>query len=147
MCSRRPWPWRRHLQLERCALGGDAVLHADFDDGDPSGVAAGPISFGASMAVTSAGPSGDARAVCWLHGEVDISTAPALVHELGLLVTLGVHEIVLDVGAVTFFDVADVNLLAEVQRQLGWAGILTVRQATPMIARMLRLCDMGHLLG
>jgi len=122
------------------------VEDPDFDHANPIGVDAGPISFGACLAVTSGGPSGDASAVCWLRGEVDISIAPGLVHELGLLVTLGVRNIVVDVGAVTFFGVAGVNLLAQVQRQLGSSGILTVRQATPMIARMLRLCDMAHLL-
>jgi len=131
---------------ERCAFGGDAVLDSDFDRANLIGVDAGLISFGASLAVSSGGPSRDASAVCWLWGEVDISTAPGLVHELGLLVTLGVHHIVVDVGAVTFFGGAGVNLLAQVQRQLGSSGTVTVRQATPTIARLLRLCDMGHLL-
>ena len=54
------------------------------------------------------------------------------------------HNIVVDVGAVTFFGAAGANLLAQVQRQLGSSGTVTVRQATPTIARLLRLCDMGH---
>jgi anti-sigma B factor antagonist len=60
--------------------------------------------------------------VARVSGQIDMSNAPALTHAILDVVTNNAHGIVVDLSAVSYMDSSGINMLAELQRRLGWRG-------------------------
>jgi anti-anti-sigma factor len=66
-----------------------------------------------------------------VSGQIDMSNAEALTNAILDVVTNRSAGIVVDLSAVEYMDSAGVNMLAELQRRLGWRGQQLAAVATP----------------
>ena len=79
-------------------------------------------------------------------GEVDLLTSPTVTALLAALVHEGHRTIVLDLGACTFLDAAGLRTIATTAETLAAAGgSLVVRDARPIIVRILTLTEVADL--
>ncbi len=77
-------------------------------------------------------------AVLRVAGEVDLHVADALVGEA---VALDADRLVIDLADVTFIDSSGLHALLRIHRHV--AGALTLRNVTPVTARVLELAGLG----
>ena len=59
----------------------------------------------------------DGYTVVWAHGEIDVATAPALMHELAGAVRAQQCRVIVDLTQVTFMDASGLNALAIATRR------------------------------
>jgi anti-sigma B factor antagonist len=81
-----------------------------------------------------------------LHGELDIGTAPELVHMLDRLRHHG-HAVTLDLAEVTFMDSTGLTTLMDAQvhaERNGWS--FAVRRPSPAVRRVFELAGMDRFL-
>jgi anti-anti-sigma factor len=103
--------------------------------------------FKLTTLVEAAGP------VVHVIGEVDVATAPALLHELLALTDRGFSDLIVDLSQLTFIDAAGLGALVVAMRGIHQAGgDLTLRSPPPLaqlilertgIAQLLRIEDGG----
>lgn len=79
--------------------------------------------------------------------ELDAATAPAFRDELGLFVTSGVAEIVVDMSGVTFLDSSGMGALVAVQRVAAERCVrVTLRGVRPNVHAALRVAGLVDVL-
>ncbi|MEW2354569.1 STAS domain-containing protein [Spirillospora sp. NPDC029432] len=85
------------------------------------------------------------RTIVALHGDLDMSSAPALREDLIGTLHHSAQVLILDLGAVTFCDTAGLAVLVGVQRRATGLGI-TVHLAAPrpQIAELLRITGLDR---
>lgn len=84
--------------------------------------------------------------VC-VAGEVDLATASDLQRTLEAIVTIEEQALIVDLGAVEFFDCAGLRVLTELQPAMAAkGGHLSVVNARPLVAQLLALGQLDHLL-
>ncbi|WP_372517924.1 STAS domain-containing protein [Solirubrobacter phytolaccae] len=81
-----------------------------------------------------------------MHGELDIATAPELVHLLTRLRHHG-HAVTVDLAEVTFMDSTGLTTLMDAHREaeLG-GGTFAVRRASPAVRRVFELAGVNGVL-
>jgi anti-anti-sigma factor len=82
-----------------------------------------------------------------IHGELDIATAPELVHLLKRL-RQHRHAVTLDLAEVTFMDSTGLTILMDAKIQAdeeGWA--FSVTRPSSAVKRVFELAGVGRLLG
>jgi anti-anti-sigma factor len=78
------------------------------------------------------------RTVVTLRGEADVSTRAALADVLSRVIAAGAGDVVIDLAAVTFIDIAIVRALATCQQLLDRTGrALTFRSPSRLAVRAL----------
>jgi anti-sigma B factor antagonist len=88
------------------------------------------------------------RVLILLDGELDLATVESVRHELETLRSVGWRQVVLDLGAVGFMDLAGVRLLLGAFEQADQAGSLfMIRAASPQVHRILELTGNVHVLA
>jgi anti-sigma B factor antagonist len=88
------------------------------------------------------------RVLVLLDGELDLSMVESIDHELEGLRSAGWRQVVLDLSAVSFMDLAGVRLLLGAFEQADRAGSLfTVAAASKQVCRILELTGNDHVLG
>jgi anti-anti-sigma factor len=78
----------------------------------------------------------DHAATVTVRGELDVSTKPALLGELGSAVRQGATEIVIDISGLSFVDSSGVAAFLEA-RQLG--ALVSLRNPTGRVRKLLEL--------
>jgi anti-sigma B factor antagonist len=73
-----------------------------------------------------------------LAGELDLASAPALVSAVDPAIAAGVHDIVLDVRALSFLDSTGISAIIGLSNRLQ-GGVLTLEGPQTHVARVLRL--------
>lgn len=80
-------------------------------------------------------------------GDVDLATADDLQRTLSAIVSIEERTLVVDLGAVDFFDCTGLRVLSCMQRAMAeQGGRLEVASANPLVARLLVLSELDHLL-
>jgi len=88
------------------------------------------------------------RVLVLVNGELDLAAVAAVGHELETLREAGWRQMVLDLGAVSFMDLAGVRLLLGAFEQADAAGSLfTIAAASPQVRRILELTGNAHVLA
>jgi anti-sigma B factor antagonist len=88
------------------------------------------------------------RVLVLLDGELDLAAVESVDCELEGLRSAGWRQVVLDLGAVGFMDLAGVRLLLGAFEQADRAGSLfMVVAASPQVRRILELTGNAHVLG
>ena len=59
----------------------------------------------------------DEYTVVWAHGEIDVATAPALMHELAVALRAQQCRVIVDLTQVTFMDASGLDALAIARRR------------------------------
>jgi anti-sigma B factor antagonist len=81
-------------------------------------------------------------------GEIDANSAPQLREELDGLLASGVHELVVDLGGVTFLDSAGLCVLAATHRKAqGQGARLRVRASSRAVIRPMQITGLWDLLA
>ena len=81
-----------------------------------------------------------------LTGKLDDSTATLATRVLATAVTAGYTEIEVDVSAVSFFDVAALDVFESAQRDCAeQGGLLVLLDAPPMLRSVLAVTGLGSL--
>jgi anti-sigma B factor antagonist len=88
------------------------------------------------------------RVLVLVDGELDLATVATVAHELETLREAGWRQVVLDLGAVGFMDLAGVRLLLGAFEQADAAGdLFLIAAASPQVRRILELTGNAHVLG
>jgi anti-sigma B factor antagonist len=88
------------------------------------------------------------RVLVLLDGDLDLAAVESVDRELEGLRSAGWRQIVVDLGAVGFMDLAGVRLLLGAFEQADRAGSLfAVVAASPQVCRILELTGNAHVLG
>jgi anti-anti-sigma factor len=83
------------------------------------------------------------RATIQVAGEVDLATSPQLQAVLVDLVDRGFHQLIVDLGQVTFLDCAGIGTLVDTRRRvLAHGGSLKLVRPRPFVQRVLALTGM-----
>jgi anti-anti-sigma factor len=83
------------------------------------------------------------RATIQVAGEVDLATSPQLQAVLVDLVDRGFHQLIVDLGQVTFLDCAGIGMLIDTRRRvLAHGGSLKLVRPRPFVQRVLALTGM-----
>lgn len=91
---------------------------------------------------------GAGRARMRVTGELDAATAPRLRRCLSELAELGVEDVVLDLGAVSFLDGAGLGALVSAKKRLvALGGDVRVVGASPSVRRVLALTGFAGAFG
>ena len=92
-------------------------------------------------------PPGRPSVLVHLDGELDLAAAPALRARLTDLLVLGGRDVVVDLGAVTFFDTSALEALVEGHR-LGRAtgARLVLRHVPAHVRRVLEITGLDRVL-
>jgi len=88
------------------------------------------------------------RVLVFVDGEVDLAAVAAVGHELETLREAGWSQMVLDLSAVSFMDLAGVRLLLGAFEQADAAGgLFLIATASPQVRRILELTGNAHVLA
>lgn len=88
------------------------------------------------------------RVLMLLGGELDLAAVESVHYELETLRSVGWRQVVLDLGAVSFMDLAGMRLLLGAFEQADRAGSLfMIRAASPQARRILELTGNAHVLA
>lgn len=88
------------------------------------------------------------RLLMLLDGELDLAALESVSNELETLRSLGWCQVVLDLSAVGFMDLAGMRLLLGAFEQADRAGSLfMIRAASPQVRRILELTGNAHVLA
>jgi anti-sigma B factor antagonist len=88
------------------------------------------------------------RVLVLVEGELDLAAVATVGHELEILREAGWRQLVLDLGAVGFMDLAGVRLLLGAFEQADAAGEqFLVAAASPQVRRILELTGNTHVLA
>jgi len=88
------------------------------------------------------------RVLVLVDGELDLAAVAAVGHELETLREAGWSQVVLDLSAVGFMDLAGMRLLLGAFEQADRAGSLfMIRAASPQVRRILELTGNAHVLA
>lgn len=98
-----------------------------------------PAPFSLATVVEAAGP------VLHVTGDVDVATAPALLHALSGLTNRGFADLIVDLSDLTFIDAAGLGALVVALRGIQRAGgDLTLRSPPPLARYILELTGVGQ---
>jgi len=115
---------------------GTPVVVSDFPAPD-SAAAANQFSWARSQ-------EGD-RVVIMVEGELDFESAGAFAGTLAAVGGEG-SDVIVDLAGVEFIDAAGLGALVRVHRLFEILGLgLTLRSPSASVARLLALCEVGHL--
>lgn len=82
-----------------------------------------------------------------VHGELDESTAPGLVARIEAEAVPG-HDVVLDLGGLTFCGSAGLSALVLIERHVAaGGGALTVAHPTPFLVQLLEMAGLDALIA
>jgi anti-sigma B factor antagonist len=88
------------------------------------------------------------RLLMLLDGELDLAALESVSNELETLRSVGWCQVVLDLSAVSFMDLAGMRLLLGAFEQADRAGSLfMIRAASPQVRRILELTGNAHVLA
>ena len=88
------------------------------------------------------------RILVLLEGELDLATVVTVGHELETLRDAGWRQMVLDLSAVIFMDLAGVRLLLGAFEQAdAVGGLFMIAAASPQVRRILELTGNAHVLS
>ena len=80
------------------------------------------------------------RLIVSIDGPLDVMSAPTLLTELSQVLTFGAHNLILDMGRVTFIDNAGTSALVSLLRKARGAGrVMALTQLTREVDLKLRL--------
>jgi anti-anti-sigma factor len=87
------------------------------------------------------------RTILGFEGELDAHAGRDLAQRCRARLSGHEHEVVVELGRVEFADVAGVCALAAVAREVLDGGVhVVLRDASPMMSRLLALTSVGHLI-
>ena len=104
---------------------------------------AGPRYEGVSADVTRSDDE-NGTPIIVIGGEIDLSNADQVQTKVDELVDEGAHRVIFDLGSLSFIDSSGIAVLVRTHNRV---GTVEIRQATPMVHRILEVTGLRDTFG